>query len=168
MPKESIKIPVKAKGKKKDNGDSDDVEMKGADVSDERKTGSEDENEAGPALSPEDQKLKESLELQVERSRDADGGVQVAALKMMGEAIRTATSSMTSVPKPLKFLRPHYDGMVEFYESGRVAAGTFFFFPIASAPQSFEAETTRPPSLLILLARWSPFCGSPTDQRATR
>ena len=122
MPKESIKIAVKSKGKKKKSED-DDVEMKGADASDERKAGDDDaEGEEGPTLSPEDQKLKESLELQVERSRDADGGVQIAALKMMGEAIRTATSSMTSVPKPLKFLRPHYDGMVSFYESGRVAA----------------------------------------------
>ena len=29
--------------------------------------------------------------------------------------IREATSSMTSVPKPLKFLRPHYEGMKEFF-----------------------------------------------------
>lgn len=31
------------------------------------------------------------------------------------DEIREATSSMTSVPKPLKFLRPHYDGMKEFF-----------------------------------------------------
>jgi 26S proteasome regulatory subunit N1 len=33
------------------------------------------------------------------------------------DEIRTATSSMTSVPKPLKFLRPHYDDMKTFFES---------------------------------------------------
>ena len=31
------------------------------------------------------------------------------------DEIRQSTSSMTSVPKPLKFLRPHYDGMKEFF-----------------------------------------------------
>ena len=32
------------------------------------------------------------------------------------DEIREATSSMTSVPKPLKFLRPHYEGMKEFFQ----------------------------------------------------
>ena len=32
------------------------------------------------------------------------------------DEIRQATSSMTSVPKPLKFLRPHYEGMKEFFQ----------------------------------------------------
>jgi hypothetical protein len=30
--------------------------------------------------------------------------------------IRTSTSSMTSVPKPLKFLRPHYPDLQGLYE----------------------------------------------------
>ncbi|CAN0378400.1 unnamed protein product, partial [Hapterophycus canaliculatus] len=30
------------------------------------------------------------------------------ALKHLSSEIRSATTSMTSVPKPLKFLRPHY------------------------------------------------------------
>eukprot|EP00960_Hanusia_phi_P025651 745798-Hanusia_phi.AAC.5 len=33
------------------------------------------------------------------------------------EEIRAATSSMTSVPKPLKFLRPHYQGLKDFFSS---------------------------------------------------
>lgn len=32
------------------------------------------------------------------------------------QEIRTATSSMTSVPKPLKFLRPHYGTLQAHYE----------------------------------------------------
>lgn len=32
------------------------------------------------------------------------------------DEIRESTSSMTSVPKPLKFLRAHYPGMKEFFE----------------------------------------------------
>jgi 26S proteasome regulatory subunit N1 len=36
---------------------------------------------------------------------------------LIRDDIRTATSSMTSVPKPLKFLRPHYDDLKTFFES---------------------------------------------------
>jgi hypothetical protein len=32
------------------------------------------------------------------------------------DEIRQATSSMTSVPKPLKFMRPHYEGMKAFFQ----------------------------------------------------
>ncbi|PWA58583.1 hypothetical protein CTI12_AA249380 [Artemisia annua] len=35
----------------------------------------------------------------------------------INQEIRTSTSSMTSVPKPLKFLRPHYGTLKSFYES---------------------------------------------------
>jgi hypothetical protein len=31
--------------------------------------------------------------------------------------IRTSTSSMTAVPKPLKFLRPHYNTLTSLYET---------------------------------------------------
>ena len=31
------------------------------------------------------------------------------ALEFLANEVRSATSSMTSVPKPLKFLRPHYE-----------------------------------------------------------
>lgn len=33
------------------------------------------------------------------------------------QEIRTSTSSMTSVPKPLKFLRPHYGTLKAFYDT---------------------------------------------------
>ncbi len=36
--------------------------------------------------------------------------------KNFRQEIRTATSSMTSVPKPLKFLRPHYGTLKSYYE----------------------------------------------------
>lgn len=39
----------------------------------------------------------------------------------MKHEIMSATSSMTSVPKPLKFLRPHYDTLVEFYAAMAVS-----------------------------------------------
>ncbi|KMZ67453.1 26S proteasome regulatory subunit N1 [Zostera marina] len=66
-------------------------------------------------LSEEDLALKEQLELYVERVQDSDPGVQKLALESMRQEIRTATSSMTSVPKPLKFLRPHYGTLKEYF-----------------------------------------------------
>eukprot|EP00250_Pteridium_aquilinum_P033849 c6479_g1_i1 orf=630-3299(-) len=68
-------------------------------------------------LSEEDLALKQQLELYVERAQDSDPGVQKLALESMRQEIRTATSSMTSVPKPLKFLRPHYGTLKKFYET---------------------------------------------------
>ncbi|GFY99022.1 26S proteasome regulatory subunit S2 1A [Actinidia rufa] len=67
-------------------------------------------------LSEEDLALKQQLELYVERVQDPDPGLQKVALESMRQEIRTSTSSMTSVPKPLKFLRPHYGTLKEYYE----------------------------------------------------
>ncbi|CAI0385258.1 unnamed protein product, partial [Linum tenue] len=67
--------------------------------------------------SDEDLALKQQLELYVERVQDADPGLQKAALESMRQEIRTSTSSMTSVPKPLKFLRPHYGTLKAYYET---------------------------------------------------
>ncbi|CAO2814489.1 unnamed protein product [Amaranthus hypochondriacus] len=68
-------------------------------------------------LSEEDLALKQQLELYVERVQDADPGLQKVALESMRQEIRSATSSMTSVPKPLKFLRPHYGTLKAYYET---------------------------------------------------
>ncbi|KAF8094330.1 hypothetical protein N665_0365s0017 [Sinapis alba] len=59
-------------------------------------------------LSEEDLELKQNLELNVERVQDPNPELQKAALESMSQEIRASTSSMTSVPMPLKFLRPHY------------------------------------------------------------
>ena len=44
----------------------------------------------------------------VERVGDSSPQIQQNALEMLREKIRTSTSSMTAVPKPLKFLSPLY------------------------------------------------------------
>jgi 26S proteasome regulatory subunit N1 len=61
--------------------------------------------------------LKEELDLLVIRSQDVDQGVQKLALDTLTSQIKSSTSSMTSVPKPLKFLRPHYATLAAFYET---------------------------------------------------
>ena len=59
-------------------------------------------------LSEEDQALKEKLELCVKRLSDKEAGLRQNALEMIKTEVAGATSSMTSVPKPLKFLTPLY------------------------------------------------------------
>ena len=67
-------------------------------------------------LSEEDMELKARLELCVSRIGEGDPGVQALALQSVANEIRSATTSMTSVPKPLKFLRSHYQTLVDVHE----------------------------------------------------
>jgi 26S proteasome regulatory subunit N1 len=73
------------------------------------------------AMSEEDQELKERLETCVNTliNKDAEDAVTVPirlkALDVIVSELRSATSSMTSVPKPLKFLRPHYSALKDLY-----------------------------------------------------
>ncbi|KAH3681783.1 hypothetical protein WICPIJ_007221 [Wickerhamomyces pijperi] len=67
-------------------------------------------------LSEEDEKLKNDLELLVERLSESDSSLYSAALEQLKDFIRSSTSSMTAVPKPLKFLHPHYETLVQAFE----------------------------------------------------
>ncbi|CAA0394047.1 unnamed protein product [Arabidopsis thaliana] len=49
--------------------------------------------------------------------QDPNPDLQKAALESMRQEIRASTSSMTSVPKPLKFLRPQYVTLKAFHET---------------------------------------------------
>ncbi|CDY65736.1 BnaCnng48550D [Brassica napus] len=68
-------------------------------------------------LSEEDLQLKQNLELYVERVQDPNPELHKVSLESMRQEIRASTSSMTSVPKPLKFLRPHYGTLKEFHKN---------------------------------------------------
>ena len=63
--------------------------------------------------------MKEGLELAVLRLAESTSETEVGVLKLaldhLAKEIKSATSSMTSVPKPLKFLRPHYDTLKNIY-----------------------------------------------------
>jgi len=72
-------------------------------------------------LSDEDKQLKDELELCVSRLDENDAKLYGMALTSMTDLIRASTTSMTSVPKPLKFMIPHYDKMKEIYE--KIAVG---------------------------------------------
>ena len=79
-----------------------------------------DKKDDADDLSPEDLQLKRALDLMAERAVDKDTGIQKAALDSMVREIRSSTSSMTSVPKPLKFLRPHYASLKGAFEAASV------------------------------------------------
>ncbi|WVR04596.1 hypothetical protein IAU60_001606 [Kwoniella sp. DSM 27419] len=94
----------KEEGDKKANGD---VKGKGKD------DGKDDVSD----MSEEDLQLKAELEMLVQRLKESDTELYLPALESLRTLIRTSTSSMTSVPKPLKFLRPFYEEMGQIRES---------------------------------------------------
>ncbi|KAI0171813.1 26S proteasome regulatory complex, non-ATPase subcomplex, Rpn1 subunit [Hypoxylon sp. FL1284] len=106
------------KGKGKAVGDQAGDDKKPKD-SQSQANGKKDEDnvDAAEELSEEDQQLKNELDMLVERLTESTTSLYKPALEAMKNSIKTSTSSMTAVPKPLKFLRPHYQAMVDLYES---------------------------------------------------
>lgn len=85
-----------------------------------KKKGGKDEPEE---MSEEDKALKEGLELAVTRLKEeGDAALHRMALDYLSSEIKSATSSMTSVPKPLKFLREHYDTLKEIYKVRKLSS----------------------------------------------
>ncbi|KAJ1908729.1 proteasome regulatory particle base subunit [Tieghemiomyces parasiticus] len=74
-----------------------------------------DKDKAEEELSEEDQQLVSELEMLLERLKESDTSLHRPALESLRTTIRTSTSSMTSVPKPLKYLRPHYHTLVDLF-----------------------------------------------------
>ena len=87
-------------------------------------------------MSDEDRDLKERLETCVQTilenvtntettsgtsdSTSSSITLKENALQMITTELRTATASMTSVPKPLKFLRPHYGALKAYYDTNNL------------------------------------------------
>ena len=85
-------------------------------VADNKKKKQKAEEDKDADLSEEDLELKNNLLLMVTRIGEGDPGVQKLALQQIANEIRSATTSMTSVPKPLKFLRAHYQTLVNVHD----------------------------------------------------
>ncbi|KAI9338537.1 armadillo-type protein [Obelidium mucronatum] len=83
-------------------------------------------------LSEEDQKLKDELEMLVVRLKESNSTLYKAALESLRTLIRTSTSSMTSVPKPLKFLRPHFHDLKAVFEKWAAGENKAFLADIIS------------------------------------
>jgi 26S proteasome regulatory subunit N1 len=66
-------------------------------------------------LSEEDKALKEKLAFLVERLQDEEIELAKSALQNLVQEVKSATTTVTSVPKSLKFLKPHYPTIKDFY-----------------------------------------------------
>ncbi|GAA5795208.1 armadillo-type protein [Helicostylum pulchrum] len=99
-----------------------------------------DKKEEDEDLSEEDQQLKNELELMVERLKDTNKELHRPALEHLRTAIRTSTSSMTSVPKPLKFLSKFYPLLKQLHESWEDSADKKLFADILSVLSMTYAE----------------------------
>ena len=109
----------KAKSQDKGKGKAEDSKPNGVNGTKEAsKDGKKETADGFPEeeLSEEDQKLKDELDMLVERLTEDDSSLYKPALEAIKTSIKTSTSSMTAVPKPLKFLRPHYEKLCESYE----------------------------------------------------
>ena len=75
----------------------------------------ENTEKASLDLSEEDLALKEKLSQLVSQLQDSSLSLQ--ALAQLESEVQNATTSMTSIPKPLKFLKPHYSLIKQFYST---------------------------------------------------
>ncbi|KAK5639354.1 hypothetical protein RI129_011846 [Pyrocoelia pectoralis] len=66
-------------------------------------------------LSEEDKLLQDELNLCVEVLLENNGPLCLPPLVTLSKLIRASTTSMTSVPKPLKFMKPHYSTMMDIH-----------------------------------------------------
>lgn len=102
--------------------------------------------EKEPDLSEEDRQLKEDLEMLITRLKESDVPLYLPSLELLRVHIRSSTTSMTSVPKPLKFLRPFYADLKTIYEkmsddtSKRFCADIISIMSMTMPPDSEEAR----------------------------
>ncbi|KAK4684508.1 26S proteasome regulatory subunit N1, partial [Tremellales sp. Uapishka_1] len=108
---QEIVVPSEDPVRKDEDKPVEHAEGKDTEKADKDKQAKDDE------ISEEDLQLKAELEMLVERLKESDTSLYLPALESLRTLIRTSTSSMTSVPKPLKFLRPHYEDMGKVRES---------------------------------------------------
>lgn len=99
---DAIKIPVRSEDPKKKEDDKNKKLTKA-------------EKQKQEDLSEEDKAKKEELELLAERAQDSDQGIAKQALEAIRSQLLESTTTMTSVPKPLKFLRVHYPALEAHY-----------------------------------------------------
>ncbi|KAH9852544.1 26S proteasome regulatory complex non-ATPase subcomplex Rpn1 subunit [Lenzites betulinus] len=100
-----------------------------------------EEEKDGEDLSEEDLQLKNELEMLIERLREPNTELYQPALETLRTLIRTSTSSMTSVPKPLKFLHPHYLALQELYETWSPSEDKSLFADILSVLAMTYSDT---------------------------
>ncbi|KAF8463501.1 armadillo-type protein [Kalaharituber pfeilii] len=129
------------------------------DVATKDTKGKKDDKPQEEELSEEDQQLKSELEMLVERLKENNAELYKPALAAIKNFIRTSTSSMTAVPKPLKFLRPHYPSLTELYDKWPAGDEKFALADVLSVLGMTYADEGRTDSLKYRLLAPSPDLG---------
>ena len=93
----------------------------------------------------------------VERLKEPKLDLYKPTLEALRKLIRESTSSMTSVPKPLKFLRPHYPDLVALFDKWAESETKRFFADILSLlGMSYADENKRDTLKYCLLGSAEP------------
>ncbi len=64
-----------------------------------------------PPQTPDHMQIAEIVD-----NQESESTLYIPAIDAIKDFIKTSTSSMTAVPKPLKFLMPHYEDLTKTYE----------------------------------------------------
>ncbi|EFC47417.1 26S proteasome regulatory subunit S2 [Naegleria gruberi] len=87
---------------------------------------------AAPELSEEDQRLKDDLEEMVNNICNSPQQQRTALESLKEELKKSLTTAVTTIPKPLKFLRIHYEPLKEAYEKNTARDNKILFANILS------------------------------------
>eukprot|EP00795_Rhopilema_esculentum_P012677 gene12677-3387_t len=107
----------------------------------ETKGKGKNEKKEEPELSEEDKQLQDELNMLVERLSEQDVSLHKPALEALRTQIKASTSSMTSVPKPLKFLRVHLSTLKTLHEGWTDHSNKQFLSDIVSVLAMTYTET---------------------------
>lgn len=119
------------------------VTSKGGEGSPAESNNKKEANKKAAELSAEDERIKGEVELLVTRCCDAEAPIAANALQMLSVMLRTASGSVGSVPKPLKFVRTMWDQLVAGYEASKDDANRRAFCDLLSfiaMTKSFSEE----------------------------
>ncbi|KAG7091885.1 hypothetical protein E1B28_008286 [Marasmius oreades] len=134
-------VKVTSEDPKKKEKESDKQEGSSTSAQDGKKDSKDGKEIEGDELSEEDLQLRSELEMLVERLKESNTDLYRPALETLRTLIRTSTSSMTSVPKPLKFLRPHYPDLQALYETWPASDDKSLFADILSVLAMTYSDT---------------------------
>ncbi|KAF8189875.1 armadillo-type protein [Mycena galopus ATCC 62051] len=139
----AIQVPSEDPKKKDEKAkDKEEGSSKLTKDSKEKKADGKDAKEGeGEELSEEDLQLRNELEMLAERLKESNTELYRPALETLRTLIRTSTSSMTSVPKPLKFLRPLYPDLQTLYETWPPSEDKSLFADILSVLAMTYSDT---------------------------
>jgi 26S proteasome regulatory subunit N1 len=103
------------------------------------------------SISDEDSALVSELELLSQRLQEDNSTLYTPALEQLKSLVKSSTTSMTSVPKPLKYLKDHYTPLRKVYESWKDGKTRQFLADILSVLSMSYGEPDKRDTLRFRL-----------------